>query len=383
MNISPTAVLASINSAAPADLPVMHSAKFELIINLKGAKVLARPHSSDVAARPRRRGNRKRRRELLLLLGGTIMITRPLRAQQKVMPMIGFLGGEASGALAANVAAFRQGLVETGYTEGQNLAIEYRWAEGRYDRLPGLAADLVGSKVDVIVTYGASAIAAAKSATSTIPIVFFGGGDPVGAGLVASLARPGGNLTGVSIMAPELNPKRLDLLSELVPQAGVIALLVNPNNASAERTIQDMQEAARARGVDLAVLKAGAEGDFATAFASLVQLGAGALAVGSDAFFFSRREQLVVLAAHHAVPAIYDAREFVLAGGLVSYGSSFTSSWPQVGIYAGKILKGANPADLPVQEPTKFELVINLKTAKALGLTVPPTILARADEVIE
>jgi putative ABC transport system substrate-binding protein len=311
------------------------------------------------------------------------MIARPLRAQQKAMPVIGFLGGEAPGALAADVAAFRKGLVEAGYIEGQNLAIEYRWAEGRYDRLPGLAADLVGRKVDVIVTYGASAIAAAKRGTSTIPIVFFGGGDPVATGLVASLARPGGNLTGVSIMAPELNPKRLDLLSELVPQAGVIALLVNPNNASAERTIQDMQEAARARGVDLAILKAGAEGDFETAFGSLVQLHAGALVVGSDAFFFSRREPLVVLAAHRAVPAIYDAREFVLAGGLVSYGSSFTRSWPQVGIYAGKILGGAKPADLPVQQPTKFELVVNLKTAKELGLTVPPTILARADEVIE
>jgi putative ABC transport system substrate-binding protein len=299
------------------------------------------------------------------------------------VPVIGFLGGEAPDALAANVAAFRRGLVETGYIEGQNLAIEYRWAEGRYDRLPGLAADLVGRKVDVIVTYGASAIAAAKRTTSTIPIVFFGGGDPVATGLVASLARPGGNLTGVSIMAPELNPKRLDLLSELIPQAGVIALLVNPNNASAERTMQDMQEAARARGVDLAILKAGADGDFETAFGSLVQLHAGALVVGSDAFFFSRREPLVVLAARHAVPAIYDAREFVLAGGLVSYGSSFTRSWPQVGIYAGKILKGANPADLPVHQPTTFELVINLKTAKALGLTVPQSILARADEVIE
>jgi putative tryptophan/tyrosine transport system substrate-binding protein len=235
----------------------------------------------------------------------------------------------------------------------------------------------------VIVTYGASAIQAVKSATSTIPVVFFGGGDLVSAGLVASLARPGGNLTGVSIMALELNPKRLDLLSELVPQAGVVALLVNPNNASAERTIQDLQEAARAKGVHLAILKAGAEGDFQTAFAPLVQLGAGALAVGSDAYFFSHREQLVGLAADHAVPAIYDAREFVVAGGLVSYGSSFTSSWPQVGIYAGKVLNGAKPADLPVQQPTKFELVVNLKTARALGLTVPQSILARADEVIE
>ncbi len=324
-----------------------------------------------------------RRRELLLLVGCAMTMVRPLAAEQKAMPVIGFLGGEAPSALAENLAAFRRGLSETGYIEGQNVAIEYHWADGRYDRLPALAADLVGSKVYVIVTYGASAIQAAKSATLTIPVVFFGGGDLVAAGLVASLARPGGNLTGVSIMAPELNPKRLDLLSTLVPQAGVIALLVNPNNSSAERTIQDLQEAARAKGVHLAILKAGAEGDFETAFAALVQLGVGALAVGSDAFFFSRREQLVALAARHAVPAIYDAREFVTAGGLVSYGSSFTSSWPQVGIYAGKILKGANPADLPIQQPTRFELVINLKTAKALGLAIPQSILARADEIIE
>ena len=246
-----------------------------------------------------------------------------------------------------------------------------------------MAAELVRRKVDVIVTYAASAIDAAKPSTSTIPIVFFGGGDPVKAGLVASLARPGGNLTGVSIMAPELNPKRLDLLSELIPQAGVIGLLVNPNNWSAARTIQDLQEAAHAKGVHLEILKAGADGDFDTTFASLVRLNAGALIVASDAYYFSRRERIVALAAHDAVPAIYDAREFVAAGGFVSYGSSFTSSWPQVGIYAGKILKGANPADLPVHQPTKFELVINLKTAKALGLTIPPSILARADEVIE
>jgi ABC-type uncharacterized transport system substrate-binding protein len=325
-----------------------------------------------------------RRRELMLLLGGAIMAAGgTLSAQQNAMPVIGFLGGEDPRTLAANVAAFHRGLRESGYVEGQNVAIEYRWAEGRYDRLPGLAAELVERKVDVIVTYVASAIDAAKRATSAIPIVFFGGGDPVKAGLVASLARPGGNLTGVSIMAPELNTKRLDLLSELVPQAGVIGLIVNPNNSTGARTIRDLKEAAHEKRVHLAVLKAGVDGDFDTAFASLVQLHAGAVVVGSDAFFFSRREQLVALAAQHAVPAIYDAREFVVIGGLVSYGSGFTSSWPQVGIYAGKILKGANPADLPVHQPTKFELVINLKTAKALGLTVPESLLVRADEVIE
>jgi len=295
----------------------------------------------------------------------------------------GDAGNRFPNALSANLAAFRQGLSETGYVDGQNITIEYRWAQGHYVRLPGLAAELVARKIGVMVTYGASAIAAAKRATATIPIVFFGGGDPVATGVVASLARPGGNLTGVSIMAPELNPKRLDVLSELVPQAGVIALLVNPNNLSAERTIHDLEEAARAKGVQLPILKARLEGDFSNAFAALVQLHVGALVVGSDAYFFSRREQLVGLAAQHAVPAIYDAREFVVSGGLASYGSSFTSSWPQVGIYAGQILKGADPADLPVHQPTKFELVINLKTANALGLTVPPLILARADEVIE
>jgi ABC-type uncharacterized transport system substrate-binding protein len=324
-----------------------------------------------------------RRREAILLLSWLTAAPRALAAEQKAMPVIGFIGTSSPVPTAPYLAAFRQGLSEAGFVEGRNVAIEYRWAEGRYDRLPGLAAELVGRKVDVIVTYAASAIGAAKSATSTIPIVFFGGGDPVATGLVASLARPGGNLTGVSIMAPELNPKRLDLLSELVPRAEVIALLVNPNNSTAERTIKDLHQAARAKALQLQVLNAGADGNFDAAFASLVQLHAGAVVVASDAFYFSRREQLVALAARNAVPAIYDAREFVEAGGLVSYGSNFTSSWPQVGIYAGKILKGAKPADLPVEQPTTFELVINLNTAKALGLTIPPTILARADEVIE
>jgi putative tryptophan/tyrosine transport system substrate-binding protein len=280
------------------------------------------------------------------------------------------------------VAAFLRGLSETGFVDGQNVAIEYRWAEGDYDRLAALAADLVRSKVDVIATLGIPSALAAKSATSTIPIVF-SVGDAVERGLVASLARPGGNLTGVSLLNVELTPKRLELISELVPQAGVIALLVNPNNPNTERTIRDMEEAARAKRVQLHIVKAGTESEIDAAFASLVQLPAGALVVVGDPLFINRREQLVALASRHAVPAIYAFREYAAAGGLISYGTSFTAAYRQLGTYAGKILKGAKPADLPVEQPTRFELVVNLKTAKALGLTVPPSILARADEVIE
>jgi len=247
-----------------------------------------------------------------------------------------------------------------------------------------LAADLVGRKVDVIVTQGGTAVAlAAKNATSMIPIVFIIGGDPVGDGLVASLARPGGNLTGATIIGVELMPKRFELLSELVPRAGVIALLVNPNNSNTERIIGDMHEAARAKGVQLHILRAGTESEIDAAFATLVQLHAGALLVGADSFFSGRREQLVALASYHAVPAIYEGRVFADSGGLISYGPSRTAVNRQVGTYVGRILNGAKPADLPVQQPTTFELVINLKTAQALGLTVPPSILSRADEVIE
>jgi putative ABC transport system substrate-binding protein len=324
-----------------------------------------------------------RRRELLLL-AGAMTAARPLRAQQAAMPVIGFLSSVSPGPMAAFVSAFRQGLSEAGYVEGQNLAIEYRWAEGRYDRLPALAAELVGRKLDVIVTTGGTVSArAVKSATSTIPIVSVFGGDPVADGLVASLARPGGNLTGLSILVSELMPKRLELLAELVPQAGVIALLVNPSNSNAERIIREVQEAARAKGVQLQILKASAVSEIDTAFASLAELHADALVVAADPFFNSRREQLVALAARHAVPAIYEWREFAAAGGLISYGTSLGAVYRQIGIYTGRILKGAKPADLPVQQPTTFELVVNLNTAKALGLTVPPSILARADEVIE
>jgi len=325
-----------------------------------------------------------RRREFVQLAAGTAM-TWPLatRAQQKALPVIGFLCGASPEPYAPYVAAFRQGLSDTGYVEGQNVAIEYRWAEGRYDRLPALAADLVGHKVDVIAALGGTSPAlAAKSATATIPIVF-SVGDPVERGLVASLARPGGNLTGVSLLNVELMPKRLELASELVPETSIITVLVNPNNANTERTIRDLEEAARAKGVRLNFLKAGTEGEIDAAFATLVQLHAGGFVAASDPFFNSRREQLVALASRHAVPAIWEWREFAEAGGLISYGSSNTGMWRPVGMYVGKILKGAKPADLPIQQPTKFELVINLKTARALGLTVPPSILARADEVIE
>jgi putative tryptophan/tyrosine transport system substrate-binding protein len=322
-----------------------------------------------------------RRRELILLLGGAVTAPRGLRAQQKAMPLIGFLNSTSPGPNAPNVAAFHQGLSESGYVDGQNVAIEYRWAEGQYDRLPALAACLVARQVDVIATSGAGG-PAARSSTSTIPIVSIVG-DPVATGLYASLARPGGNLTGISLLTSELTPKRLELLCELVPKANVMALLLNPHNPNVERDIRTVQEAAKTTGVQLHILKAGAEGEFETAFDSLVQLHAGALVVGADPFFNSRREELVALAARHGVPAIYEWREFVEAGGLMAYGPSLTGLYRQLGVYAGKVLKGAKPADLPVQQPTKFELVVNLKTANALGLTIPPAILARADEVIE
>jgi putative ABC transport system substrate-binding protein len=324
-----------------------------------------------------------RRRELLLMVAAT-MGTRAAQAQQKAMPVIGYLSSGSSSSLASYAAAFREGLRETGYVEGQNVTIEYRWAEGSYDRLPALAADLVARKVDVIVTNGGlTPTLAATSATATIPIVFTTAADPVGAGLVASLARPGGNVTGFSILVSELTPKRLELLSELVPQAKVIAFLMNPNNAASERAVRVLQEAARAKGVRLAIVKADSESEIDAAFASLLRLQAGALVVDADPFFGSRREQLVALALRDAVPAIYGLREYAAAGGLISYGSSLTAASREAGIYAARILKGEKPADLPVQQPTTFELVVNLKTAKALGLTVPPSILARADEVIE
>jgi putative tryptophan/tyrosine transport system substrate-binding protein len=307
------------------------------------------------------------RRELMLMLGGAMTAARTLRVQQKAVPVVGFLGVASAGPFATLLTAFQQGLNETGYVEGKNVVIEYRWAEGRYDRLPVLAADLVGRRVDVIATGGGTvSTLAAKNATSTIPIVFAGNDDPVGNRLVASLSRPGGNVTGFSIFSFDLVSKRVELLSELVPQAGVVALLVDPINSNAERIIGDAQEAARAKGLRLHILKAATESEIDAAVASLVQLHAGALIVSG---FFSRREPLVALAVRYAVPAMYDWRESVAAGGLVSYGASLASVYRKTGAYIGQILSGASPADLPVQQPTKFELVINLQTAKALGLT--------------
>jgi putative ABC transport system substrate-binding protein len=322
------------------------------------------------------------RRELLFLLGGVVTASRALGAQQKPMRMIGFLNGRSPDEAAGVVAAFRKGLSETGYIEGQTVAIEYRWAEGRYDRLPAMAADLVNRKVDVIATGGLPPTRAAKNATSTIPIVFLGN-DPVADGLVASLAHPGGNVTGFTVLNVELMPKRLQLLSEIVSQSRVIALLVNPNNPTADRIMGDVKGVAPGMGMQLHILKAATENEIETAFTSLAELGVGAVVVGGDPFFNSRREQFAVLASRYAVPTIYEYREFPAAGGLISYGPSLTDTWRAVGIYVGRILKGEKPADLPVQQPTKFELVINLKTATALRLTIPPAILARADEVIE
>lgn len=323
------------------------------------------------------------RRAFCWTLAGVFVAPGIATAQtSKAMPVIGVLSANsASTSSGPFMTAFRQGLSEAGYVEGQNLAIEYRWSDGNYDRLSELAADLVGRKVDLIMAGSPPAARAARSATSTIPIIFRGGADPVGEGLVASLARPGGNVTGVST-ADDVTAKRFELLCELVLRARVIALLVNPNGGNAERVIRDVHEAARAKGLQLHVLKARSESEIDTAFASLVQLHPGALVVAADPFLSGQREQLVALASRSAVPSIYAWREFVASGGLMSYGASLTSAFRLVGNYVGKVLKGAKPADLPVQQAAKYELVINLKTAKSLGLTIPQSLLLRADEVI-
>jgi putative tryptophan/tyrosine transport system substrate-binding protein len=327
-----------------------------------------------------------RRREFVIMLGGAAAAWPLLvSAQQRPVPVVGFLNAASPDGYAPMVAAFRQGLNEIGFVEGQNVTIEYRWAEGQYGRLPTLAADLVGRRVAVIAATGGSPSAlAVRTATTTIPIVFTTGDDPVQAGLVASLNRPGGNITGVTTLNMEVGPKRLELLHELMPAATIIALLVNPTSpALAEQSIRDSQTAARILGLELRVLNASTEREIDGAFETLVQLRANGLVIGTDNYFIGRSEQFAALALRHAVPAISSYREFAASGGLMSYGGDFTDTYRLAGVYAGRILRGDKPADLPVQQATKVQLVINMKTAKALSLTFPITLLGRADEAIE
>jgi putative tryptophan/tyrosine transport system substrate-binding protein len=326
-----------------------------------------------------------RRREFIRGIAGSAAAW-PLaaRAQQSVMPVIGFISSRSQKESTTVVDAFRQGLRDLGYVEGQNVAVEYEWADGQLDRLPTIAAHLLNRRVAVIVAAGGDRPAlAAKAATSTIPIIFTGSDFPVKVGLVDSLNRPGGNVTGASLFTSELETKKFALLRELMPKASLIAILVNPSNPSAESDVQDVQSAAASVGQRISLLKASSEREIDAAFEAVVAERADALLVAHDPIFLSRREQFVALAARHGTPAIYEFREFVLIGGLMSYGSRITENYQLAGKYAGRILKGEKPADLPVQQPTKFELAINLKTAKSLGLEIPATLLARADEVIE
>jgi putative ABC transport system substrate-binding protein len=326
-----------------------------------------------------------RRRDLITLVGGSAFALPVVAGAQQPMPVIGFIGIRSPAEAAHLSAAFRQGLDEAGYVEGRDVRIEYRWAENQYDRLPQLAADLVGRRVTVIATTGGGVSAlAAKAASATTPIVFVAGDvDPVKSGLVNSLNRPGGNVTGITPFTSVLGPKRLQMLHDLVPKAAVIGMLVNPNFDDAETQVTEAQEAALTLGLQLNILNASGESDFDTAFSTFSKRQTGALLVGNDGLFLSRREQLAALAARYAIPAIYSYREYVTAGGLMSYAPSLADSYRRAGIYAGKILNGTKPADLPVEQPTRFELVVNLKAAKALGLELPPTLLDLADEVIE
>jgi putative ABC transport system substrate-binding protein len=325
-----------------------------------------------------------KRREFITLIGGAAAWPLAASAQRPSIPVIGFLGSTSPDLYADRLHVFLQGLNETGYVEGRNVAIEFRWAEGHYDRLSDLVADLVRRQVTVIVAAGTTSGAlAAKAATATIPIVFSTSGDPVQQGLVASLNRPGGNLTGMTLWNMELVPKRLELLHEFVPTATNIALLTNPTSVTTEAETKYFQTASRTLGLQLHVLKASTESEIDAALATLAQRRFSAILIGSDVFFFDHHKQIVALAARHSIPAIYDRREFATAGGLMSYGASILDLYHQVGIYTGQILKGAKPSDLPVRRPTKLRFVLNLKTVKALGLTVPWPLLARADEVIE
>jgi putative tryptophan/tyrosine transport system substrate-binding protein len=324
------------------------------------------------------------RRGVIGLVGGAAAWPIAARAQQPTMPVIGFLSARAPGESSQHLSAFRRGLTDAGYSEGQNVIIEYRWAEGQYDRLPALASELTGLQVAVIAATGGNVSAlAAKNATGMIPIVFIVGDDPVGLGLVTSLNRPAGNLTGMSVFTTELGTKRLELLHELVPKEVVVGFLTNPKYQGSARNGVEVQAAAHGIGRAVVVLNASSPPDIDMAFKNLAQQKIGALLVDADTLFVSRRDQLVVLAAHYSVPAIYDLRDYVTSGGLMSYGTSLTDAYRRVGTYVGRILKGTKPGDLPVEQAVKVELVINLKTANALGLTVPPTLLARADEVIE
>ena len=326
-----------------------------------------------------------RRREFVALLSGAAAWTFPARAQpQTTMPVVGYLGPESPQTFASRVNAFRDGLAQAGYVEGRNVAIEFRWAEGHYDRLSALAADLVDRQVALLVAPGGAPVAlAAKSATATTPIVFEMGGDPVALGVVRSLNRPEGNLTGVSSLSVALGPKRIELLHEVLPTAATIAVVVNPTSPTAEAQRANMDEAAQRLGLRLHVLHASTEQEFDAVFDALPQIGASGLAFTSDPFYANRSQQLARLAVRHGIPAVHQSRDFTLAGGLMSYGGNFVQSHRQAGAYAGRILRGEKPSDLPVQQVTSVELLINLKAASALGITVPPTLLARADEVIE
>jgi ABC-type uncharacterized transport system substrate-binding protein len=325
-----------------------------------------------------------RRREFITLVGGAAAAW-PLatRAQQPAMPVIGFLNGASPDGYAPMVAAFRQGLKEAGYVDGQNVAIEYHWANGQYERLPTLAADLVRRKVSVIAATSTPANLVAKTATNTIPIVFTTASDPVRLGLVASLGRPGGNVTGATQLSVEVGPKRLELAHELIPTATAVALLINPTNPSADTLSKVLLAAAFTRGLQLHILRASTESEVDAAFVSLAKMRTGVLVIGTDAFFNGQSKQLAALALRHSVPAIYQYGDFTAAGGLLSYGGSVKEAYRLAGVYTGRILKGDKPADLPVQQSTKVELIVNLKTAKALGITVPLNLLGRADEVIE